>query len=373
MSEETKPGRRRRVLRRVVLVVAAIVLLLVGVGVGGYIHQNVTGFDKAMAAVREAGIVEREATIKGVRLTYAEGPDHGDPVLLIHGQGSRWQDYAKVLPELAREHHVFAVDVPGHGSSARLDPRQYTNVFVGDLLAGFVEQVIDEPVLVSGHSSGGLLALRIASAHPGLVQGLLLEDPPLFSSEMPRLLDTTGGAMLVLADRFLKAGSPHNDYQRYFLEHSDYFAFFGPLAGPVRNDAVARAAEHPGEPVELFYLPPSVTVFFQGLVDYDPAFGAAWVRDGGRWYDGFDTENALRSVDVPTVLVHTNYFEERTGTAYDDRGVLMAAMDSQDVRKARGLLPPETELVQVASGHLVHFERPDFYLDAFRQLDAATH
>lgn len=364
---------RRRTVRRVLLVALVVVLLLVAAGIGAYLYQNVTTFDKAMTAVREAGFVEREARVDGVRLAYAEGPDNGEPLLLIHGQGSRWQDYMKVLPELAREHHVFAVDVPGHGASGRLDPRRYTNVFVGDVLADFVEQVIGEPALVSGHSSGGLLALRIASAHPELVRGLLLEDPPLFSSTMPRLVKTTGGAMLVLADEYLKAGSPHADYQRYFLEHSDYFAFFGPLAGPIKNHAVSKATEQPGEPVELFYLPPVVTVFFQGLVDYDPEFGAAWVRDGGRWYDGFDTEAALRAVRVPTVLVHTNYFEARTGTAYDDRGILMAAMDSHDVSRALDLLPRGTQLVQVQSGHLVHFERADAYLDAFRKLDARVH
>ncbi|WP_165362902.1 hypothetical protein [Promicromonospora panici] len=47
----------------------------------------------------------------------------------------------------------------------------------------------------------------------------------------------------------------------------------------------------------------------------------------------------------------------------------MAAMDSDDVDRALGLLD-DAELVRVASGHLVHYERPDVYLEAARDLSA---
>ncbi|HLU58968.1 MAG TPA: alpha/beta hydrolase [Pseudonocardia sp.] len=362
-------GRRRRVGRATAFVAGGVVVLL-GVLAGGYVHQNVTWLRRGLEAVAESGFVEKHATVDGQRIAYAEGPDNGPPLVLIHGQGSRWQDHMRVLPELAEDHHVFAVDVPGHGASDRLAPERYSNVVVGDLLAGFVDQVVGSPAIVSGHSSGGLLALHIAAAHPELVTGLFLEDPPLFSSQMPRLTSTVGGGMLVLADRYLAAGAPDGDFQQYFLRHGDYFEFFGPLAGPIARDALRRARERPGEPVQPFYLPGEVTVFFHGLVRYDPAFGAAWVRDGGRWYAGFDTEAALRSVRVPTTLLHTNYFESRDGTAYDDSGTLRAAMDSADVQRALALLPPDTRLVQVASGHLVHFEQARTYTEALRELSA---
>lgn len=108
-----------------------------------------------------------------------------------------------------------------------------------------------------------------------------------------------------------------------------------------------------------------VSVFLQGIVNYDPAFGAAWVDD--RWYDGFDTDQALSSVRVPTTLIQANYFEETKGSAIQD-GVLMAAMDSDDAARALDQLPDDTPLVTVASGHLVHFEKPEPYLDALADL-----
>lgn len=339
---------------------------LVGALVGSYLHTNATGLDRGLDEVRAAGFVTGRATVAGRELSYLQGPDNGPPLVLIHGQASESQDAMKVLVDLSADHQVFAVDVPGHGGSDRLEPEQYTNVFVGDLLAGFVDQVSDEPALLSGHSSGGLLALHIAATRPDLVAGLLLEDPPLFSSEPDRIAGTLGGVLPRLATAYLSEGEPGGDFQRYYLEHADYFALFGPLSGWLTDRSVAWVDRHPGEPLRLAYLPPLVTVFFLGMVNYDPAFGEAWGRPDG-WYAGFDTEAALRAIDVPTTLLHTDYFEHRDGTAYAD-GILMAAMDGDDVARALDLLPDDTRLVRVQSGHLVHFEKPEAYLDAAHEL-----
>ncbi|WP_129790009.1 alpha/beta fold hydrolase [Promicromonospora panici] len=312
-----RPRGQRRV-RRVVLIVLGVLLLLVAVAVGGYLWNNATARDRERAAVEDAGFAEWQTRVDGQVLNYAEGPDNGPPLVLIHGQGSQWEDHALVLPDLAERHHVFAVDVPGHGGSDPLPAEEYGNVAVATLLAGFMEQHVGEPAIVSGHSSGGLLALWIAAERPALVDGLLLEDPPLFSSELPRLLETTGGGLPTVAQEYL-ASEPDPDhtatsFQRYFVERSDYFAFFGPAEQPIVDYSLRWIDEHPGEPLNVFFLPPLVSIYFEGLVNYDPAFGAAWVE--GSWYEGFDAEASLAAVDVPTTtLVHTNYFEQERGGA----------------------------------------------------------
>lgn len=355
--------KRNRLVRGALLGVAGLAVPL-GLGVARYLHHNRTGLEKSLAEVVAAGFTEKQVTVDAHVLNYAEGPKHGPPLLLIHGQATRWQDHMRVLPELASKHHVLAVDIPGHGGSDRLAPGEYTNSQVAGLLARFLEDVIGEPATLSGHSSGALLALWIATERPAWVSGLLLEDPPLFSSEMPRLPRTTGGIPLVLAEKHRATGAPTEDFQRYFVEHGNYFEFFGPFEAAIRASALRWIDDHAGEPLRLVYLPSLVNVFFQGLVHYDPEFGAAWVRTQGGWYAGFDTEAALTAVDVPTTVIHTNYFEARKGSAYNDDGTLLAAMDSADLERAFDLLPDDTELVQLQSGHLVHFERPQEFIDA---------
>ena len=367
MATTRHRSRRHRIRRWLVTILVGLVVVA-GILFGGYVHQNVTGLEHELSRTVEAGVAEHEAIVDGHRLRYAEGPNNGPSLLLIHGQGSQWTDYVNVLPQLAATHHVYAVDVPGHGGSDRLDPDSYSNVVVGDLLAEFMSATLDEPAIVSGHSSGGLLALYITAEHPDLVSGLMLEDPPLFSSEMPRLLTTTGGGLPLIARDYLADhpdGTDGGGFQRVYVERSDYFAFFAGAEPMIVDYALGWIDDHPSEPLQIWFLPPLVSVFFQGIANYDPAFGAAWVDD--LWYDGFDTDQALSSVRVPTTLIQTNYFEETKGSAIQD-GVLMAAMDSDDAARALDQLPDDTPLVTVASGHLVHFEKPEPYLDGLADL-----
>lgn len=360
--------RRRRRGRRIVLGIAIGLVAVLAFLIGGYLQQNIGFQERDDAAISGAGFVEKRVDVEGYSTAYAEGPDNGDPLVLIHGQGSQWRDHAKVLPELAESHHVFAVDVHGHGGSARLPTGEYRNARVGELLAGFLEAAVGEPALLSGHSSGGLLAAWIAANRPELVTGLLLEDPPFFSSVMPGAELTTGAGLPRLAAEYL-AEEPEESFPRYFVENGDYFEFFGVFEGALVDYSLRYIDNHPGEPLSIFFLPPFVNVYFQGLVDYDPEFGVAF--HDGSWYDGVDTAETLAAIDCPTVLIHTTFFRDQYGSAYSDEGVLMAAMDDEHAGRAMRLLGIP-EAIEVASGHLVHYERPDVYLDAVRQLREAV-
>ena len=86
----------------------------------------------------------------------------GEPLVLLHGIGSRWQVWQPLLPTLAGSCRVIAVDLPGFGRSpaglctsvAALTER------VADFLA---EQGIERPHL-AGNSMGGGIALSLAAA-----------------------------------------------------------------------------------------------------------------------------------------------------------------------------------------------------------------
>ncbi|OLT41339.1 hypothetical protein BJF85_23950 [Saccharomonospora sp. CUA-673] len=307
---------------------------------------------------------EHRVTVDGRTLNIAEGPDNGPPVVLLHGQASRWQDFRRVLPALTTRHRVIAIDVPGHGASEHLNHEEYTCVTVGELLAGAIEKLTDDPVLLSGHSSGGVLAVQIAANHPEMVRGLLLEDPPLFSSVPPRGDKTTGAVLHRIAAEYLHE-QPDGGFQRYYLERADYFEFFGKLAPLLTRWALRRVDRHPDEPLRIRFLPRAVDVWFEGMVDYDPAFGNSW--HVGRWYEGFSTDSALAAIKVPTTLIHTRWWFDKHGSSYDENGILKAAMDVEDASRALALLA-DAELVPISGGHLVHFERPKDYLAALHRL-----
>ncbi|WP_409462253.1 alpha/beta fold hydrolase [Amycolatopsis sp. GA6-003] len=84
------------------------------------------------------------------------------PVLLLHGLGATgavWDGLAGLL-----DRRLLAPDLPGHGGSSRLP--EYTF----EALAAAVAEALDErgPVVVLGHSLGGVLALELASGRYGL-------------------------------------------------------------------------------------------------------------------------------------------------------------------------------------------------------------
>jgi len=164
--------------------------------------------------------------INGSSINYAVGP-MGDkpPLLLIHGQGVDWQSYAPVLPALAEDFSVFAVDVHGHGSSQRV-PEKYTASAIGADLAGFIEDVIGSRVIVSGHSSGGQLAAWLAGNRSDVVRAAVLEDPPLLTTLLPRAEKTWNWVDLATTcHTFLQSGE--TDWAAYSFAHQKLWDFFG--------------------------------------------------------------------------------------------------------------------------------------------------
>ncbi|HWH95292.1 MAG TPA: alpha/beta hydrolase [Baekduia sp.] len=58
-------------------------------------------------------------------------------------------------------------------------PGRYTLDIMGNDLARLIDVVIGRPVVVSGNSSGGVLAAWLAAyARPGQIRGAVLEDAP---------------------------------------------------------------------------------------------------------------------------------------------------------------------------------------------------
>jgi pimeloyl-ACP methyl ester carboxylesterase len=87
----------------------------------------------------------------------------GDPLVLIHGIGSRWQVWDPVLPYLEPERDVIALDLPGFGASEMAPHDQPPGI---DTLTNSVTGLLDELGLdkphVAGNSLGGWLALELA-------------------------------------------------------------------------------------------------------------------------------------------------------------------------------------------------------------------
>lgn len=100
----------------------------------------------------------------------------GEPLVLVHGVGSRRQVWEPVIGTLAEHFEVFAVDLPGFGDSAPL-PRTTVDTLT-DALADFLAaQGLDRPHL-AGNSMGGGISLNLGAR--GLARSVTAFSPIFF-------------------------------------------------------------------------------------------------------------------------------------------------------------------------------------------------
>lgn len=105
----------------------------------------------------------------------------GPALVLLHGSGpgvSAWSNWQHLLPDLGRDFHVVAPDVPGFGlTESPADVELGMRTWVRHLDALLEALGIDQAILV-GNSFGGALSIATAMYRPQRVRGLVLLGTP---------------------------------------------------------------------------------------------------------------------------------------------------------------------------------------------------
>lgn len=142
-----------------------------------------------------AGLAPRvvEVDTGAMWFNYLEWGEAGKPLALWHGITSDSRSWWRVAPPLvARGYHVFAPDLPGHGTSGDA-PEGYAVETTARLLNSWLRALnLDRPIIV-GHSWGGMNALAQAKLQDHRVEAraYVLYDPPLRIAQDPS--ETTPG------------------------------------------------------------------------------------------------------------------------------------------------------------------------------------
>jgi pimeloyl-ACP methyl ester carboxylesterase len=107
-------------------------------------------------------------------------PENGNqlpPILCLPGLVRTAADFETLAPEIGHGRRIVAIDYPGRGGSGRSrDVTRYTpEACARDVMDICAALHIHRAVLI-GTSFGGLLAMGLAAARPGLIRGVILND-----------------------------------------------------------------------------------------------------------------------------------------------------------------------------------------------------
>jgi N-formylmaleamate deformylase len=255
---------------------------------------------------------ERRIQAGGVEIAVTEYEADGPPLLLLHGIGSRGVSWWPVLDRLAAHARPIALDLRGHGASAKPDAGYLLPDYARDLAAVIAALGLERPAIL-GHSLGALVALEWAKTEHRRAAALILEDPPL--RPQPSVLQAFDG-WLTLSSLPVSQAAAY-----YRSEHPDW-----------TDEDCRRRAE-------------SITATAKGVFTELRTDTEVLLEAGD------DRIGALPPIAAPTLLVHGDA-EAGSMTLPADVTRFTAAVPGTRVARVPG------------APHNIHQERPDAFLDA---------
>jgi len=124
-----------------------------------------------------AQVRDHAVEVDGGSLHYLEAGGAGKTVVLLHGYLATSREWAPYIDALAAGHRVIAFDLPGHGRSDRIDGRFRHRAVAASLLQA-LDRLGVHKFRVVGHSSGALIALRMALQQPERVASVTAISTP---------------------------------------------------------------------------------------------------------------------------------------------------------------------------------------------------
>ncbi|MFA1822917.1 alpha/beta fold hydrolase [Virgibacillus oceani] len=100
----------------------------------------------------------------------------GRPVVILTGMGCSFYEWYNVAESIGKSHKVIMFHRPGLGLSEIGTEDRNTQAVVNELYDIIHQLELSEPVILVGHSYGGLCVQHYAKEHPEQIAGIVLVD-----------------------------------------------------------------------------------------------------------------------------------------------------------------------------------------------------
>jgi pimeloyl-ACP methyl ester carboxylesterase len=103
------------------------------------------------------------------------------PIVFIHGFDSSLLEFRRIIPIIAAQQQVWAIDLLGFGFTERLADCPFSSASICTHLQAFWQTMINQPIILVGVSMGGAAAIEFTLKYPQAVDKLVLIDSAGFS------------------------------------------------------------------------------------------------------------------------------------------------------------------------------------------------
>ncbi len=117
--------------------------------------------------------------VDGFKIFYREAGDSDAPaILLLHGFPTSSHMFRNLIPELARQYHVIAPDLPGFGFSDAPDHKSFLYTFdhLSEVIEKFTELVGLKKFAIYVFDYGAPVDFRLAVSHPERISALISQN-----------------------------------------------------------------------------------------------------------------------------------------------------------------------------------------------------
>jgi pimeloyl-ACP methyl ester carboxylesterase len=270
----------------------------------------------SMAAAIKTCVIPLSSGSAEISTAYAQQGNGPPPILLLHGFDSSLLEFRRLMPLLAQQTQVWAVDLLGFGFTERPDGLDVSPSGIEAHLYSVWQTLIQHPVVLVGASMGGAAAIAFTLAFPHAVEKRVLIDSAGYSSGpvMGRFLTDSLGYWVT--ERFLKTPS----VRQKISEKAYYNKAFASV------DAQKCAALHLDCPN-----------WSKSLISF--------TRSGGYR----SCKSRLAEIQVPTLIL------------WGEGDRILGTKDAVRFHSAI----PQSKLVWVPEcGHVPHLEKPEFTAQA---------
>jgi len=184
----------------------------------------------------------RDTQTRDWKLRYYEAGE-GHPLILLHGSGpgaTGWSNFSGNMETLAKNFHVYALDLPGWGGSQTCVKETLNH---NEAIIQFMDTLGIEKAALVGNSMGGIVALSVSVDHPDRVSHLITMGPG--AGMTPRLFSAGDGPTEGL--KYLQQAyiSPTPEAMKAMVNIMVYDKSFAtPDLCKARSDAALSCPEH---------------------------------------------------------------------------------------------------------------------------------